>query len=72
MVSMVDEELLTVKEVAARLKIHPETVRNWLRAGQLRGMRKSDSMGWRIPESEVRRFLAETFGTSSAADGEPR
>ena len=56
---MVNEELLTVKDVAARLRVHPETVRTWLREGRLRGRRMSDRMGWRVPVSEVDRFITE-------------
>jgi excisionase family DNA binding protein len=53
------EPLYTVKEVAERLRLNPETVRVWLRSGKLRGVllggRKS---GYRIPDSEVQRLLA--------------
>ena len=44
---LADEELLTVEEAAARLKVDVETVRRWLRSGQLRGL-KFGRM-WRIP-----------------------
>jgi len=44
---LADEELLTVEETAARLKVDVETVRRWLRSGQLRGL-KFGRM-WRIP-----------------------
>jgi excisionase family DNA binding protein len=54
---MVGEELLTVKQVAERLKIHEETVRVWLRQGKLRGRRISDRMGWRVAASELDRFI---------------
>jgi excisionase family DNA binding protein len=55
------EEILTVREVADRLKIHPETVRDWLRQGRLRGSRPGgDKTGWRVRVSEVDRFLAST------------
>ena len=30
-----DEELLTVKEAAARLRIHPHTLRKWCRKGEM-------------------------------------
>jgi excisionase family DNA binding protein len=45
------DEVLTVEDVAARLKVHPETVRRWLRAGTLRGFRLGSGTGasaWRI------------------------
>jgi excisionase family DNA binding protein len=58
---MADDELLTVPEIAAWLKLHPETVRSWLRRGKLHGMRVSDSMGWRVPASEVDRFIQEAL-----------
>jgi putative resolvase len=55
---MTDEELLTVHEVARRLKLHPETVRRWIRAGKLRAIRLgSDRAGLRIRASEVQRLL---------------
>jgi excisionase family DNA binding protein len=65
---MVDEELLTVKQVAERLKVHEETVRIWLRKWRLHGRRMSDRMGWRIPASELRRFIDEEL---LPADREP-
>lgn len=52
------EEWLTVKQVAERLNVHPETVRVWLREGVIKGtlplMRR---IGWRIPAAEVERVL---------------
>jgi excisionase family DNA binding protein len=55
---MEGEPHYTVKEVAERLRLNPETVRVWLRTGRLRGVllggRKS---GYRIPGSEVQRLL---------------
>jgi excisionase family DNA binding protein len=32
---MPDEEMLTVEDVAKELKVNPETVRNWIRSGEL-------------------------------------
>lgn len=60
MVAMMAEELLTVDEVAARLKLTPYTIREWLRAGRIRGIRiGSRRAGWRVAESEVERFIRE-------------
>jgi excisionase family DNA binding protein len=56
---MADGAVLTVKEVAERLRIHPVTVRLWLKDGRLRGVRIGGTKtGWRIPASEVDRILA--------------
>ncbi len=57
---MADERLLTVGEVAERLRTSEETVRRWLRSGRLRGGRPGGTrLGWRITEAEVRRFMRE-------------
>jgi len=49
-------DLLTVEEAAKTLKIHPVTLRNWLRKGKIRGV-KISHRGWRIPESALEEFL---------------
>ena len=55
---MEEERLLTVKEVAERLRANPQTIRRWLREGRLEGvMPGGEKLGYRIPESEVRRIL---------------
>lgn len=54
------EQLLTLNEVADRLRLNRETVRRWLNSGRLRGHKLgSDRAGWRIPESEIQRVLTE-------------
>jgi excisionase family DNA binding protein len=50
---MEPEQWLTVDETAERLKIHPQTIRRWLKQGQLQGTLLSHYAGWRIRESEV-------------------
>lgn len=50
-------ELLTVDEVAERLKVHPESVRRWLREGRLTGYRISRRSGWRIRPEAVQQLL---------------
>ncbi|HLJ68801.1 MAG TPA: helix-turn-helix domain-containing protein [Chloroflexota bacterium] len=54
------EGLLTVADVAARLKVSPETVREWLRNDRLDGYNLGGQAGWRIPEAAVERLLHES------------
>ncbi len=66
-----DEELLTVAEVARRLKVHQETVRRWLRVGQLRGIKLSDQAGYRVRPSELERMLQELEAASAPEAAPP-
>jgi excisionase family DNA binding protein len=45
------ERLWTVAEVAAYLRLHPQTVREKLRSGAIAGAKVGDN--WRIPESAM-------------------
>jgi excisionase family DNA binding protein len=68
---MPDDAFLTVAEVAARLRVNPETVRRWLRHGRLRGfLMGGDRAGYRIAESELQRFLHEELGASHSPGSE--
>jgi excisionase family DNA binding protein len=49
------ENLLTIEETAAKLKMHPETVRQWLRDGKLAGVKLSRD--WRVRESDLAAFI---------------
>ncbi len=60
---MTEDRLLTVPEVAERMRSSEETVRRWLRSGRLRGFQPGGTrLGWRITESEMRRFMRELSG----------
>jgi len=48
---------LTPEEIAERLKIHPGTVREWLRQSKLKGIKVGKL--WRVEEEEFKRFLKE-------------
>lgn len=51
---MNDQPELTVEEAAERLRVHPESVRRWLRAGRFPHARRlSVRAGWRIPQADV-------------------
>ena len=49
--------LLTVSDVAARLKLTPYTVRTYLRRGAINGI-KLPSGAWRIEPAELEEFTA--------------
>lgn len=74
MTTMTDDLLLTVHEVAERLRMHPVTVRNWLREGRLRGYRfGSDKMGWRVKASDLDTFIESMANMpAETEDGEAR
>jgi excisionase family DNA binding protein len=58
---MTADEILTVDDVAARLKVRPEAVRRWLRDGRLVGFQPGGrKTGWRIRASELERFIEST------------
>ena len=50
-----EDPWLTVPQVSAELKIHPATVRIWIKAGRLRAVRVGRE--WRVRRSEVDRTL---------------
>ncbi len=50
-------EYLTVADVANRLKVHPATVKRWLRDGKMGGVLLGDRAGWRVSEDDLARFL---------------
>lgn len=60
MTVMTEERLLTVTEVAERLRVSTRTVLNWLRDGRLTGRRFGGTkLGWRIKQSDLERFIDE-------------
>lgn len=56
---MLEPPFLTVREVAQRMRVSDKTVRKWIGQGRLRGVKISNRGGWRIPEVEVERLIAE-------------
>lgn len=51
------ERLLTVQEVAERLRLSTRTVRLWLQTGRLKGLRVGGR--WRVRDSDLMEFLRE-------------
>jgi len=54
---MTDEELWTVEQVAAYLKLNPETIRRWVRRGDIQAISLGEARNapLRIRQSEVER-----------------
>jgi excisionase family DNA binding protein len=50
-----DDPWLTVPEVSDQLKLHPATIRAWVKSGRLRAVRAGRT--WRVRRSEVDRAL---------------
>jgi excisionase family DNA binding protein len=60
------ERILTVAEVADRLGVTQETVRRWLRSGQLQGFQMSRKAGWRIPNRSVNKMIDAMYTLGKA------
>jgi excisionase family DNA binding protein len=52
------ERMLTVDQVAGRLQVNEQTVRRWLREGELTGTPFGGRAGWRVNEEDLLAFLA--------------
>ena len=61
---MTIEPLYTIREVAARLHVHQETLKRWIKKGAVPIVRVGPSQLIRIPESTVQDLIASV---SSAA-----
>lgn len=70
----VDDQLLTVAEVASRTRVTEETIRRWLRQSLLRGVCLSRKGGWRVRRGDLEAFLANraNLPTIPLADAAPR
>jgi excisionase family DNA binding protein len=68
----VDERWYTVEQIAELLQVHHDTVRRWLRTGALKGRGFGGRTGWRVRESDLRRFLEGNGREQKAAWVTPR
>jgi excisionase family DNA binding protein len=57
-----DKQLLTVSQAAEALNASSQSIRNWIRAGRLAGVRVGNR--FLIPRPEVDRMLGEASGGS--------
>lgn len=56
---MAKERLLTVEEVAEQLSVGVETVRRWIRSGEMDAIDLGGRAGYRIRESALEKFVRE-------------
>lgn len=56
---MSEVEWLDTEQVAARMKVHTETVRRWIRSAELRAVNlgSEDQPHWRVSEDDLTKFL---------------
>lgn len=52
-----DEQLMTINQFAAKLNVHPESARRWLRKKRMKGLKAGNR--WRIAPSEIGRIRQE-------------
>ena len=51
------DRMLTVEQVAERLQVNEQTIRRWLRDGELTGVPFGGRTGWRVGEEDLQAFL---------------
>jgi len=57
MAQIESDVLLTVEEVAQRLRYRPATIQGWLRQGKLRGRKVGKE--WRVSQADLEMWLAQ-------------
>lgn len=60
MTAALDDERLTVDEVAKVFRVKPRTVRRWIQAGRIKAVLVTRQAGYLIPKDEVDRLLRES------------
>jgi excisionase family DNA binding protein len=60
---MAEETLLTVDDIARRLGVHPDTVRNWIKSGELLAFDLGGRAGYRISQAQLEEFLRKRQGS---------
>ncbi len=68
MESNTQDAWLTVREITQELKVHEESVRRWIRSGDLPAILLGSSKGgYRVRRADFDRFIEEKFGALGKA-----
>ena len=61
--------MLTTRQAAEKLQVHPETLRQWIREGQLKAIHfgKGQKPRIRIDEADLQAFIDESKTPTEAA-----
>ncbi len=62
------DKLLTPADAARLLQVSPDTVRNWLRKGVIKGTKVGKGRLWRISESTIDEFVAAAQSNTRGDD----
>ena len=54
---LTDEDWLTLYDVARTLRLHIQTVRTWVRTGELNAVRLGGKSGYRVRRTDFEAFL---------------
>ena len=54
---MIEQHLLTVRDVATKLRVTEPTVREWITSGQLAAIELGGRTGYRITETDLAAFM---------------
>jgi excisionase family DNA binding protein len=57
-----EREWLTLEQVANRLQVHVETVRRWVREGELPVLDLGKRAGYRVQPADLDAYIAARFG----------
>jgi excisionase family DNA binding protein len=63
--SALTDELLTVADIAGIVGAHEQTVRSWIRSGELKAARFGTRMGYRIRLQDYEEFYARRTMTGA-------
>lgn len=59
------DAIYTVEDIAKMFSVHPETVRGWIKSGQLKAINLGGAAGYRIYETDLQEFLQKRRETGN-------